>query len=101
MTKRERPADGGIMWREELDAFECYGCGEFEEIRRAHDREPDKLAELKDLLIADHTECWEFDDPRMAAEARRYRSERKRRALLQGSRQLSALSCQRVSWRGR
>ena len=31
------------------------------------------------LLIIDHTECWQFDDPRIAEEARCYRKEKKRR----------------------
>lgn len=89
---RKRPADGGIVWHDELNAFECYGCGEFEEVRSASRRTPEKLAELKELLIVDHTECWEFDDPRMAADARKYRKEKKRR---------ENLAAQRVSWRGR
>lgn len=91
-AKRTRPADGGMVWHEDLHAFECYGCGEFEEVRSARDREPDKLAELHELYIIDHTECWEFDDPEMAAEARKYRKEKKRR---------QNLAAQRVSWRGR
>ncbi len=66
-TKRARPEDGGIVWHERLHAFECQGCDEFEEVHGAHNREPDRLAELKELLVVDHTECWEFDDPRMAA----------------------------------
>ncbi len=80
--KRERPADGGMKWHDRHNAFECYGCGEFIEIRRRADREPDKLALTRELLVADHTECWEFDDPQMARDARKYRTERKRRALL-------------------
>ena len=91
-AKRERPEDGGIIWHEQYNAFECLGCGEFEEIRKRADRTPGKLAELKELLIADHTECWEFDDPKMARDARRYRKEKKRR---------ENLAAQRVSWRGR
>jgi hypothetical protein len=81
-TKRVRPEDGGIVWHEEWNAFECYGCGEFEEIRKRADRTPEKLAELREMLVADHTECWEFDDSRMAAEARKYRKEKKRRENL-------------------
>jgi hypothetical protein len=91
-AKRERPEDGGIVWHEEYNAFECLGCGEFEEIRKRADRTPAKLAELREMLIADHTECWEFDDPRMARDARKYRKEKKRR---------ENLAAQRVSWRGR
>lgn len=33
MATRERPANGGVQWHEQWNAFECYGCGEFEEIR--------------------------------------------------------------------
>jgi hypothetical protein len=91
-TKRVRPKDGGMVWREALNAFECYGCGEFEEIRDRRQRTPDKLAELLEMLIVEHTECWEFDDPEMARRARRYRSEKKRRVNL---------ARQGVSWRGR
>jgi hypothetical protein len=91
-ARRERPADGGVTWHERLHAFECAGCGEFEEVRSAGQRTPARLAELKELLIVDHTECWEFDDPKMARDARRFRKKRK----LQ-----SNLAAQRVSWRGR
>ena len=91
-SKREPPEGGGIVWHEEWNAFLCLGCGEYTEIRDRNKRTPDKLAELKEMLIADHVECWEFDDPKMAADARKYRSEKKRRANL---------SAQRVAWRGR
>lgn len=99
-TKRERPADGGVVWHEELNAFQCYGCLEFEEIHKRADRTPDRLEELKELLIIEHTECWQFDDPRMAADARKYRSEKKRRENLK-ARVAGALDRQSVSWRGR
>lgn len=99
-AKRERPEDGGIVWHERFNAFECYGCGEFEEVRSAAKRTPDKLAELRELLVADHTECWDFDDPKMARDARKYRSEKKRRELLK-SRAGAVLDRQSVSWRGR
>lgn len=99
-AKRERPADGGMEWHEKFRAFECYGCGEFTEIRNPHDREPDKLAELHELLIIEHTECWLFDDPKMAADARKFRSEKKRRENLK-ARASGALDRQAVSWRGR
>ena len=112
--RRERSEDGGVVWRERWNAFECLGCCEFEEIRKRGDRTPAKLAELRELLVADHTECWEFDDPKMARDARRYRSEKKRRELLSPQRHgpvaggpdlknraASALDRQAVSWRGR
>ena len=92
LAKRAWPAEGGMVWHERLNAFECLGCGEFEEIHRRDDRQPGKLAELKELLEADHMECWEFDDPRMARNARRYRREGKRQ---------ENLAAQRVGWRGR
>jgi hypothetical protein len=91
-SKRERPEDGGIVWHEEWNAFECLGCGDFEEVHKAANRTPARLAELKEMLIVDHTECWQFDDPKMAADARRYRKEKKRR---------ENLAAQSVSWRGR
>jgi hypothetical protein len=98
-ARRERPEDGGIEWHEELNAFECLGCFEFEEIRKRADRTPDRLAELRELLIIEHTECWQFEDPKMARDARKYRSERKRRENLK-ARAGGALDRQSVSWRG-
>lgn len=77
--KRVRPADGGMKWIDELNAFQCYGCDGFEEVRKRAERTPDKLALLRELLVIDHTECWQFDDPRMAADARRYRKKKKLR----------------------
>jgi hypothetical protein len=91
-TKRVRPEGGGIVWHDRLNAFECEGCTEVEEIRRRGDRTPEKLAELRELLIADHTECWEFDDLEQARQQRKYRERKKLRE------NLVALH---VSWRGR
>jgi hypothetical protein len=71
--KRERPEDGGIVWFPNLYAFQCEGCRGWEEIHKPQDRQPDRLAEIAELLEADHMECWNFDDPRMAADARKYR----------------------------
>ncbi|MGA9071029.1 MAG: hypothetical protein WB424_12280 [Terracidiphilus sp.] len=68
-------------------------------MHRAHDREPDRLAELHEGLIMDHTECWEFDDPAEARERRRYRKEKKRREILRTGG--FGLAAQCVSWRGR
>jgi hypothetical protein len=90
-ARRERPADGGMPWREQLNAFFCEGCAEYEEIRRRADRTPAKLAELKELLIVEHTECWQFNDPEMARQQRRYRKRKTLRANL---------AAQRVGWRG-
>jgi hypothetical protein len=98
---RVRPADGGIVWREEWNAFECLaGCEDFFHVGKAADRTPERLAVLREMLIADHTECWEFDDPKMAADARRHRKEKKRRENLK-ARGSGALDRQSVSWRGR
>lgn len=99
-ARRERPEDGGVEWHERFHAFECYGCGEYTEIRDPSKRAPDRLAELRELLVIDHTECWEFDDAKMAANARKHRSERKRRDNLK-SRAGRALDRRGVSWRGR
>lgn len=95
--KRQRPEDGGIVWHERFNAFECLGCEEFEEVRKRSDRTPGKLAELKEMLEADHAECWLFDDPEMARQARKYRKEKKRRENLANA----GLAAQRVSWQGR
>jgi hypothetical protein len=97
---RERPADGGIVWHEAFHAFECYGCTEFEEIRKASDRTPDRLAELREMLIIEHTECWLYNDVEQARKARRYRKESTRRKNLQ-SRAGQSLDRMSVSWRGR
>jgi hypothetical protein len=94
-SRRERPADGGIVWHEEFNAFECYGCNEFEEIHKRADRTPDRLEEMKELLIIDHTECWQFEDPKMAADARKYRSEKKRRENLAANGRNGVLDCSR------
>lgn len=92
-AKRVRPEDGGIVWRPALCAFECFGCGGFEEIHSRRIREnPEELRRKLEFLIVDHAECWQFDDPRMAADARKYR---KRKKLEEN------LAAQRVSWRGR
>jgi hypothetical protein len=80
------------VWHERLHAFECYGCGEFEEIHGARKREPDALALTRQLMVVDHTECWQFDDPEMARRARRHRKKKK----LQEN-----MARQAVSWRGR
>jgi hypothetical protein len=99
-AKRERPEGGGVLWHDRYNAFECLGCGEFEEIRKRDGRTPAKLLETKELLILDHTECWEFDDPKMALDARKYRSKKKQRELLK-SRVGAVLDCSGYLRRGR
>ena len=85
MAARERPEDGGLTWHPWLNAFECLGCDERISVRsRRVWTNPERLLELREMLILDHTECWQFDDPRMAAQARRFRKERKRRELVKG-----------------
>ena len=98
--KRERPAEGAVIWHEQFNAFQCMGCLEFEEIHKHRDHEPDRLVEIQELMEADHMECWKFDDPKMAADARKYRSEKKRRENLK-ARASGAPDRQSVSWRGR
>ena len=105
-TRRERPADGGMVWHDKLNAFECYGCDGFEEVHDRRRRTPDSLALLRELLIVDHTECWQFNDPRMAADARKYRKRKKLRENMErqgsGNRdQGTGLASQRTAWRGR
>jgi len=100
-ARRTRPAGGGIVWHDRLNAFECLGCGEYETVgsRRLRD-DPEWRLRHKELLVLDHTECWQFNDVKMAADARRYRSAKKRRELLKG-RAAGALDRMQVSWRGR
>lgn len=94
--KRVRPRDGGMVWREDLCAFECLGgCGEFYQVWKRSDREnPETMAILRETLIADHVECWEYDDPAMARRARKFRKRAKLGRNLRVARQ-------RASWRGR
>lgn len=93
LAKREVPEDGGVTWHEELNAFQCRGCEEFYAVFKRCDREnPERMAEIREMLVADHRECWEFHDPRMARDARQYRKKKKLR---------ENLAAQRTSWRGR
>jgi hypothetical protein len=85
------------VWHEKLNAFECLGCTEFYEVRSAARRTPAALAESKEMLIADHDECWKYSDAKMAADARKYRKAKTRRANLA----TAGLAAQKVSWRGR
>jgi len=90
-ARRERPGNGGVVWHARVNAFECLGCGEWLPQRRAVWNDPEELAQMRELLIVDHTECWEYDDPRMALLARRFRKEAKRQ---------KNLAAQRVGWSG-
>lgn len=90
-----------MVWHAPLHAFHCEGCDGWEEIHSRRIRNnPELLDEHRELLMLDHTECWEFDDPKMAADARKYRKDKKRRELLK-QRAGSALDRQSVQWRGR
>lgn len=84
MALRDRPEDGGMIWHPRLNAFECLGCEEMLPQRRLTWNSPERLAEAREMLVLDHTECWQFGDSRMAAQARKYRKNRKRRELLRG-----------------
>lgn len=86
MARRERPDGGGIVWHARVNVFECQGCSELIAQRRQVWMDPEQLAMVRELLVLDHTECWEYDDPRMAKLARRFRKEVKRRMLVQGAR---------------
>jgi hypothetical protein len=91
-TKRERPADGGVIWHDRLNAFECLACNEFYEVRWRRERTPEKLAVVREMLVLDHTECWEWNDARVARLQRRFRKEMKRQ---------KNLAAQKASWKGR
>lgn len=93
-SRRQRPEEnGGIIWHREFHAFQCLGCEGFHEVRKRREYDdPEFLASTRELLIVDHTECWEFADPRMARDARRFRKAKKLR---------ENLAAQRASWRGR
>ncbi len=81
---RERPADGGMKWHASVSVFECLACGELHAQRRQVSTNPERLLLVRELLVLDHTECWEFDDPRMARLQRRFRKAVKRQKLLSG-----------------
>lgn len=99
-ARRTRPEDGGVVWHPGLNAFECLGCeGRIAVQSRRVWTNPERLLAFKEMLVIDHTECWQFDDPKMAADARKYRSERKRRENLK-ARAAAVLDRQAVSWRG-
>lgn len=92
-AKRQPPEGGGVVWHAGIHAFQCLGCGEFDDIRsRRRYEDAEYLLSYAEMLVADHVECWEFDDPEMARQARRFRKEKKRR---------ENLARQAVSWRGR
>ena len=81
--KRERPEDGGMLWHARMNAFECLGCSEFETVRsRRIWTNPERLAQMRELFVLDHTECWQYADEEKARQARRYRKARKRRELV-------------------
>jgi hypothetical protein len=80
--RRERPADGGVEWHGHLNAFECRACAEFIPMRRKVWNDPEKLAEMREMLVLDHAECWLYNDAEKARQARKYRKEKKRRYAL-------------------
>lgn len=79
---RERPENGGIVWHARANTFECKGCGEFQPQHRGTWMNPERLAMVRELVVLDHTECWEYDDPRMAKLARKFRKRVKQQMLL-------------------
>ena len=74
------------MWHARANTFECQGCGDLMAQRRQVWANPEQLQIVRELLILDHTECWEFDDPRMARLQRRFRKGVKRQMLLKRGR---------------
>lgn len=83
-----------MKWHEREHAFQCRGCEEWIELRKRREYEDAEfVVYMREMLLADHAECWKFNDPKMAADARRFRKEKTRRGNL---------AAQRVSWwRGR
>jgi hypothetical protein len=75
---------GGIKWHACVAVFECLGCGELFAMRRRGAQNPEAVATVREMLVLDHTECWEYDDPRMAKLQRRFRKGVKRQKLLMG-----------------
>jgi hypothetical protein len=75
-----------MVWHARANVFECQGCEELMWQRRQVWNDPERLAEVRELLVLDHTECWEYGDPRMAMLARKFRKGVKREKLLAGAR---------------
>lgn len=79
-----------MAWHARLGVFVCLACEEEYAVRsRAIRSNPERLMMFKEMLIIDHTECWEYDDPRMAKLQRRFRKELKRQ---------KNLAARRVGW---
>lgn len=87
-----------MIWHDRLNAFECLACNEFFEVRSRRLRTPSGLAETREMLVLDHTECWEYNDARMARLQRRFRKEVKRQMLL-AERGISGDTAQRAERR--
>lgn len=84
MMMRLRPADGGVVWHHDLNAFECLACEEkIAVISRAVWLNPERLAIFRELMVLDHAECWQYCDARMARMQRRFRREVKRQMKLE------------------
>lgn len=80
--ERERPLGGGMYWHEALRVFECLGCEERVEVKRYIYRDPERLAEHRELLEIEHDECWKYASAELAWNARRWRKEGRRRKML-------------------
>jgi hypothetical protein len=81
-AKRERPADGGVVWHAAQCVFECKGCGERIATCRPVANNPEQLAIRGELLAMEHAACWDYADAVHARLARCLRKELKRREAM-------------------
>lgn len=91
---RKRPADGGIEWHADVQAFRCAGCGLYREVREYVASRPDLLFEYGERVQQEHAACWGYADLRTAAAAYKCRAwavTRERRKAAE----------RRYHWRGR
>lgn len=73
---------GSIFFDERTASFGCLGCLEHVEVRRKVMNDPEQFLSMQELVALDHSECMSYGNVQMAKNARKYRKESKRRALI-------------------
>ncbi len=79
-------ADSRVVYNERDQTIDCPDCLDRFHVFRRTLSDPDAFVELLEMLQLDHAECPKYKDARRARNARRYRKEGKRLALVQVSR---------------
>lgn len=75
-----------LVYDEYRQAFHCLCCYDVIEIPRSTMRDPESFVLLRELAELDHCECGNYQDARLARNARRWRKEMKRLTLVRGAR---------------